>query len=65
MNYFRWRSGILNRALSQYVGQLELANMPIEGWVIDTDVHSLLAGSCNVVHLPTHKAEVFHPGMMI
>ena len=25
-----------------YVGQLELANVPIEGWIIDSDAHGLL-----------------------
>ena len=35
--------------LVSYMGQLELSNVLVEGWIIDTDRHSLLDGSCNVV----------------
>ena len=45
------------------MGQLDLANVPTEGWTIDSDVHGLLDGLCNVMHLPTHNGEVF-PAMM-
>ena len=47
-----------------HVGQLEFANVPIEGWIIDPDVHGLLNGPCDVVCLPTYYGEVFHTRMM-
>ena len=40
--------------LIPYLGQMELANVPSEGWVIDPDKHGLLDGYCAAVHLPTH-----------
>ena len=50
--------------LIPYVGLLELSNVPIEGRIIDPDVHDLLNGSCDVVCLPTYIGEVVHPSMM-
>ena len=47
-----------------YVGQLDIANNPTEGWIINLDVHGLLAGSCDVVSLPSHYGKVIHPGVM-
>ena len=47
-----------------YVGQLEHTNVPIEGWIIDHDVHGHLDGSCNVMCLHTHNEEVVNPGVM-
>ena len=46
------------------VGQLRFPNVPVEGRIIDLDIHGLLDGPCNVVRLPTHNEEVFHPGRM-
>ena len=48
-----------------HVGQLVLADVPIEGWIIDPTVHGLLDGSCSVMCLPTHNGEFFHPAVMI
>ena len=47
-----------------YVGQLELATVLIEGWIIYSDVHDLLDGPCDVACLPTHSGEVVHPSVM-
>ena len=33
------------------MGQLVFAKVPVEGWIIDPDEHSLLDGPCNAVHL--------------
>ena len=63
-SYLRLKAGVLNRTSSNMVGQLELANVPIEAWIIDPHVHDLLAGHCNAVCLPTHYKDVFHPGVM-
>ena len=32
--------------LIPYVGQLEFANVPTEGWIIDPDEHGLFDGPC-------------------
>ena len=44
----------IKQDLIQYVGQLECASVPIEGWVIDPDVYGLLGGSCDV-YIPTNS----------
>ena len=54
----------IEQDLIPYVRQLVLADVPIEGWIIDSDVHGLLDSSCDVVCLPTHNGEVVNPGMM-
>ena len=54
----------IEQDLIPYVGQLKLPNVPIEELIIDPDVHSLIDGTCDAVHLPTHNGEVFLPGMM-
>ena len=46
-----------------YVGQLEIANVPVEGCIIDHNVHGLLYFTCDAVHLPTHYG-VVHIGVM-
>ena len=46
------------------MGTLELVNVPIEGWIIDPDVHGCLDGPCNVVYLPTHYEEVVPPDVI-
>ena len=61
---FRLRTGVLSRTSSHVWGQLELANVPIEGWIIDPDVHGLFDGPCDVVHLSTHYGEVVHTDVM-
>ena len=53
-----WRCGRV------YVGQLYLPNVPFEGWIIDSYIHGILDGSCDIVWLHTHNGEVVHPGMM-
>ena len=50
--------------LIPYVGQLELANVPIVGWIIDPNVCSLLDGPCDFVYLPTHYGDVVHTDVM-
>ena len=50
--------------LIPYAGQLEIVNVPIEGWIIYPDVHGLLYDSCGVVCLPTCHGEVFHTDML-
>ena len=47
-----------------YVGQLELAIVPIEGWIIDPDEHGLLDGSSDVVCLLICNREAVYPGVM-
>ena len=66
-----WKRGLLKvegrgikQVLIPYVRQMELANVPIEGWIIDPVIHGLLDGLCNVMHLPTHYGKGIHPGMM-
>ena len=39
------------------MGQLELAQIPVEGWVIDPYEHDLLDGPGNAVCFPTHNGE--------
>ena len=46
-----------------YVGQLELANVPVKGWITDPDVHVLYDPS-DAVHLPAHYGEVVHIDVM-
>ena len=48
-----------------YVVKLEIAIVPIEGWIIDPDVHGPLDDSCDAVCLPTNNRVVVHHGMMI
>ena len=43
----------------------ELANVPFEGWIINPDVHGLLDGPCDVVHLPIQYEEVAQLDVMI
>ena len=50
--------------LIPYVGQLELPKVPVEGWVIDPDVHGLFCGLCNAVQLSDHNGQVVHLCMM-
>ena len=42
------------------VWQLVLANVSIEGRVIDSDVYSYLYGPCHILTLPSYNFEVFH-----
>ena len=58
--YLRWRAGMLSRTSSQF----ELVNVPVEGWIIDPNVHGLLYGPCDVVHLPSYYGEVVHIDVM-
>ena len=46
--------------LIPYVGQLELVNIPVEGWIIDPYVCGLLDFTSDVVYLPTHYKEAVH-----
>ena len=47
-----------------YMVRLELSNVPIEGWIFDSDIYGLLDGPCDVVHLPTHYGKVIYTGVM-
>ena len=75
MGQVQWATGVgmglleveircVEQDLIRYVGQLELANVPTAGWIIDTDIHGFLYGSCDVVHLSNHNGEVVHTGVM-
>ena len=55
---------VVKQDLIPNVGQLELANVPVKGWIIDPDVHGLLYGSSDVVHLPIHYGGVIHTDVM-
>ena len=46
--------------LIQYVGQLELPNVPVEGWVIGPDVYGILDDPCHIV---SHNGEIVHPSI--
>ena len=46
------------------VWQLDLAYVPVKGWIIDPDVHGLCHGSGNTVHLSTHHEEIVHTDAM-
>ena len=61
---FKWDVRDVGQDLIPYVGQLKCPYVPIEGWIIAPDMHSLLDGPCNGVKIPTHNGEVVHPGMM-
>ena len=45
-------------------GNWNLPMFHIEGWISDPDIHGLLDGSCDVVHLPTYHREVVHTCVM-
>ena len=47
------------------MGQLVFSNVPVEGWIIDPDIHGLHDGASDVMRLLTHKGESVHPFMMI
>ena len=75
MSKVQWAAGVGKRLLEaevrgieqdliQNARQLELVNVPTQGWIIDPDVYGLLDGPCNVVFLPTHNGEVVHLGVM-
>ena len=42
------------------VGQLEIAQVVIEGWVINPYEQDLLDGPSNAIHLPAHNGETVH-----
>ena len=50
--------------LFPHVGQLDFANVPIKGWIIDPDVHGLPDGPLDVVCLSTHYGKVVHTDIM-
>ena len=47
-----------------YMGQLVLANVPVDGWIIDHYEHSLLDGSGKGIWLPVYYGETFQYGMV-
>ena len=55
---------VIEQDLLPYMGQLKLAYVPIEGWIIDPDVQGLLDGSCDVVFHPTYYGKVVHTEVM-
>ena len=46
------------------MGQLEFAQIAIEGWVINPYEHGILDGSGNAMCLPTHNGEIFNTDAM-
>ena len=42
------------------VSFLELVYILVKGWIIEPDVHSLLDGPGEAVHLSTHYGEIVH-----
>ena len=46
------------------MGQLELYNVPLKGWIINPCIHGPLYGPCNFVCLPTGYGEVIHTDVM-
>ena len=42
------------------MGQLELANVPVKGWIIDHDVHGFPYSPSDAVHLRAHYGDVVH-----
>ena len=54
----------IEQDLIPYMGKIELANVPIEQWIIDPDEHGLLDGPCDVVQLSSHYGEAVHTGVM-
>ena len=56
---------MLSRTSSHMWGPLELASVPVEGWIIDPDVHDLLHGPCDVANFPTHYRVVVHTDVMM
>ena len=54
----------IEQDLIPYVRQLELPTVPVEEWAIHPDLHGHLDGPCDVVQLPAHIGEFFHPDMM-
>ena len=73
VGHAQWATGLLKglpeidikgieHDLIPYVGHLELANIPSEGFIIIPDVHGLLDSSCGILYLPTHNGEVVYLG---
>ena len=46
-----------------YVGQLELSNVSVEGWIIDAYVHGLLGDPRKVAWLPAHDGKILPTDM--
>ena len=61
--YLRGRGRGAEQDLIPYVGQLELANVPVTGWSIDHYVNGLLYGP-SVMHLPIHYEEIVPTDVM-
>ena len=45
---------VVEHSIIPNVGQLKLANVPVKGWIIDLDVHGLLCGPYDILHLPSY-----------
>ena len=43
----------VKEVFNPYVGQFELTNVAVKGWIIDPDVYGLVYGPSDVVCLPT------------
>ena len=54
----------IEQDLISYVGQLDLASVPIEEWIIDPDVYGLPDGFMTLYASPAYSGKVFHPGVM-
>ena len=46
------------------MGQVEFANVPVKGWIINPNVCSPLDGPSCVMHLPSHYGEVVQTDVM-
>ena len=58
----KW-SGVLHDFITDR-GQLEFAYFPVEGWIIDPEVHSLLDDSSSAMCLPTNYGKNVHTDAM-
>ena len=62
--YLRMEGRVVLQDIISDVRQLELAYVPVKGWIIDPEVHGILDGPDNTVCLPTHYGETVHSDVM-
>ena len=65
VGFFKVDGRSIKQDLIPHVGQLELANVPIEGWIIAFDAYDHQYGPCDVLHLPINYGEAVHTDVMI
>ena len=61
---FSWQSAVLIKTSFYMWGSWYLPNIPVEGWIINPQEHSLLDGPSNGMCLPTHNGGIIQFGMM-